>query len=85
MSRLHQIIALTPYEPNLHFLTEKGVFAILRFFAMVSFLGADVLRNFANIPLERQAGRVARFFLVKHTKTGKNVSINHKIFQTATK
>jgi hypothetical protein len=29
--------------------------------------------------------RVARFFLVQHTKTGKNMPINHKIYQVATK
>jgi hypothetical protein len=30
-------------------------------------------------------GRVARFFLVHDTKTGKNVPNGHKIFQTAIK
>jgi hypothetical protein len=29
--------------------------------------------------------RVARFFLVQHTKTGKNIPNNHKIYQLATK
>jgi hypothetical protein len=28
--------------------------------------------------------RVARFFLVQHTKTGKNIPNNHKIYRMAT-
>jgi hypothetical protein len=41
--------------------------------------------NSDGVCFETPCSRVARFFLVQHTKTGKNVPNNHKIYQMATK
>jgi hypothetical protein len=35
--------------------------------------------------VDGSVSRVARFFFVQHTKTGKNIPNNHKIYQIATK
>jgi hypothetical protein len=38
-----------------------------------------------NISMLGVVGRVARFFLLKHTKTGNNIPNDHKIYQIAIK
>jgi hypothetical protein len=53
---------------------------------LVTLLAAHKNTSSASILFLREvAARVARFFLIKHSKNGKNIPNNHEISQMATK
>jgi hypothetical protein len=63
---------------------EYGKKTLRNFFLVQRFIAArPVARYYKSRKLHRGIIRVARFFLVKHTKTGRNIPNDHKFHQKA--